>query len=233
MTDSPLQQQSGQSKRVHETIVARIGEMIASGELRTGDRLPPERRLAETFSVSRHSVREALRALEEKGLVRSHIGDGTYVLAREEQSVVEPLARAIGLGVDKLREIFEFRRLLEPQVAALAASSATTEELTRLGELLKKQRAATTDEERAAADQAFHLGLAGATGNSVLTAVFEQLAELLGESRSDSLQSRPRQMVSLQNHERILQALREGDAPEAAREMRNHLEEIERAIFGH
>jgi GntR family transcriptional repressor for pyruvate dehydrogenase complex len=233
MIDPPLPPQGGRSQRVHEKIVARIGEMIAAGELRTGDRLPPERRLAETFRVSRHAVREALRALEEKGLVRSHVGDGTYVLDREEQSLVEPLAQAIGLGVAKLREIFEFRKLLEPQVAALAATAATTEELTRLGELLGKQRAAVTSEERTAADQAFHLGLARATGNSVLVAVFGQLAELLGESRSDSLQSRPRQLVSLQNHERILRALWQGDAQEAAREMLNHLQEIERAIFGH
>ena len=232
MSDAFPPRKTARSRRVHEEIVARIGKMIADGELRTGDRLPPERRLAETFRVSRHSVREALRALEEKGLVRSHVGDGTYVLDREEQSLVEPLARAIGLGVDKLREIFEFRKLLEPQVAALAAAAASTEDLAALGDLLKKQRAATTSEERAAMDHAFHLALARATGNAVVLAVFEQLGELLGESRSESLQSRARQIASLQTHERILRALWQGDAELAGREMREHLEEIERTVFG-
>jgi GntR family transcriptional repressor for pyruvate dehydrogenase complex len=134
-----------QSRRVFEEIVLRIERMIAQGEVRKGDRLPPERQLAEAFRVSRHSVREAIRALEQKGILRSHVGDGTYVLAGAERDLVEPLARAILLGRDQLREIFEFRRLLEPQIAALAAGAASVEELAALRDLWERQKAASPE----------------------------------------------------------------------------------------
>ncbi len=90
--------QPPRGRRVHAAIVARIGRMVESGELKAGDRLPPERQLAENFHVSRHSLREALRSLEQQGLVRSHIGDGTYILDRTDQAFVEPMAQAIGRG---------------------------------------------------------------------------------------------------------------------------------------
>jgi GntR family transcriptional repressor for pyruvate dehydrogenase complex len=219
-------------RRVHEEIVARIGEMIDSGEFKAGDRLPPERRLAEIFRVSRHSLREALRSLEQQGLVRSHLGDGTYILDRADRAFVEPLAQAIGLGVAKLREIFEFRKLLEPQIASLAASTATTGDLSMLAGLLVRQRQAEAAGEWAAADAAFHLQIARATGNSVIFEVFGQLQETLGESRGESLQNESRRQASLRAHTRILSALQRRDPRLADQKMREHLEEIEQTVFG-
>jgi GntR family transcriptional regulator, transcriptional repressor for pyruvate dehydrogenase complex len=217
--------------RVHEKIVERIGQMIAAGEFRTGDRLPPERRLAETFGASRHAVREAIRALEEKGAVRSQVGDGTYVLARDGQARIEPMVRCIGDGV-KLREVFEFRRLLEPQIAALAATAAGVVELEELSRLLAEQRSASGAAAGAAADDAFHLQIARTTGNAVILQVYEQLRATLGESRHESLQSETRRLASLAAHKRILAALRRHDSQRAGQEMRQHLDEIERTVFG-
>jgi GntR family transcriptional repressor for pyruvate dehydrogenase complex len=217
-------------RRVHEEIVARIETMIAAGDLRTGDRLPSERRLAEVFKVSRHSLREAIRALEQKGILKSQMGAGTYVLAREPRELVEPLAREIGLGRDKLREIFEFRRLLEPQVAALAARAASRSDLGTLRDLLERQKASPSS--AAAEDDAFHLQIARACGNGVIRQIFEQLQAILGESRSDSLQSEARRQASIRTHERILSALEAGNEEAARREMVAHLEQIERTIFG-
>ncbi len=218
--------------RVHEKIVERIGQMIAAGEFRIGDRLPPERRLAEAFGASRHAVREAIRALEEQGAVRSLVGDGTYVLARDGQARIEPMVRCIGDGV-KLREVFEFRRLLEPQIAALAATAAGVVELEELSRLLAEQRSASGAAAGAAAtDDAFHLQIARATGNSVILQVYEQLRTTLGESRHESLQSETRRLASLAAHKRILVALRRRDSQRAGQEMRQHLDEIERTVFG-
>jgi GntR family transcriptional repressor for pyruvate dehydrogenase complex len=219
-----------QSRRVFEEIVLRIEKMIAEGEVRKGDRLPPERQLAEAFRVSRHSVREAIRALEQKGLLRSHVGDGTYVLAGAERDLVEPLARAILLGRDQLREIFEFRRLLEPQIAALAAGSATVEDLAALRELWERQKAAP-QEAAPAVDEAFHLRIVRAAGNGILVRVFEQLQALLGESRSDSLQGEARRKASIRTHGSILLALERRDGESARREMVAHLEEIEESLI--
>jgi GntR family transcriptional repressor for pyruvate dehydrogenase complex len=219
-----------QSRRVFEEIVLRIERMIAQGEVRKGDRLPPERQLAEAFRVSRHSVREAIRALEQKGILRSHVGDGTYVLAGAERDLVEPLARAILLGRDQLREIFEFRRLLEPQIAALAAGAASVEELAALRDLWERQKAASP-EAAPAVDEAFHLQIVRATGNGILLRVFQQLQALLGESRSESLQGEARRLASIRTHGRILVALERRDGESARREMIAHLEEIEGTLL--
>lgn len=220
------------TRRVHETIVARIEELIRSGEFRCGDRLPPERKLAELFRVSRHAVREAIRALEERQLVKSHIGNGTYVLEGDEASIVEPLAQAIGLGKNKLREIFEVRMLLEPQIAALAARTATAADLDKLHELLETQRRQVAcGSSTAEIDDAFHHHLARATGNEVLTEVLNQLHGILAESRSEPLQSPKRAERSLRTHSRILKALEEGNQELAAREMRHHLQQIEQTLF--
>jgi GntR family transcriptional repressor for pyruvate dehydrogenase complex len=219
-----------QGRRVFEEIVLRIERMIANGEVRMGDRLPPERQLAEAFRVSRHSVREAIRSLEQKGLLRSQVGDGTYVLAGRERDLVEPLARAILLGKDQLREIFQFRRLIEPQITALAAETAGVEDLAALRRLWERQKAASP-EEAAAADEAFHLQIVLSTGNAVLGRVFEQLHALIGESRADSLQSETRRQASIRTHGRILLALERGDGDLARRAMLKHLEEIEGMLF--
>ncbi len=133
-------------------------------------------------------------------------------------------------AVAKLREIFEFRKLLEPQIAALAATTASAEDLAVLEDLLARQRKSGTIEEWAAADAAFHLQIARATGNSVILEIFGQLQETMGESRSDSLQNETRKQTSLRTHGRILHALQQRDALLASRQMRDHLEEIEQAV---
>ena len=117
---------AARKKRLYEEIVSQIQHLIETGELRSGDRLPPERKLAEMFMVSRNSVREAIKALEEKQILKCRPGDGTYVMVENEAALIEPLAYAIQLEKAKLREIFQFRRMIEPQIAYLAAENATS-----------------------------------------------------------------------------------------------------------
>src|SRR5881396_1311475 len=112
------------STRIYEEIVRQVKQMIAEGRLKSGDRLPPERDLAEKFVVSRSSVREALRALESLGLVEIRPGEGTFVREVSVESLIEPLALMMVSQRGALAELFEARRLLEPGIAALAASPA-------------------------------------------------------------------------------------------------------------
>src|SRR5438034_8720601 len=108
------------STRIYEEIVRQVKAMIADGKLKGGDRLPPERDLAEKFVVSRSSVREALRALESLGLVEIRPGEGTFVREVSVESLIEPLALMMVSQRGALAELFEARRLLEPGIAALA-----------------------------------------------------------------------------------------------------------------
>src|SRR5256712_213293 len=116
------------STRIYEEIVRQVKQMIAEGRLKSGDRLPPERDLAEKFVVSRSSVREALRALESLGLVEIRAGEGTFVREVSVESLIEPLALMMVSPREAIAERSEARHLLEPRIAALAARRRTDEQ---------------------------------------------------------------------------------------------------------
>src|SRR6267142_105801 len=113
------------STRIYEEIVRQVKQLIAEGRFKSGDRLPPERELAEKFVVSRTSVREALRALESLGLIDIRPGEGTFVREVSIDALVGPLALLMTSQREAIGELFEARRVLEPAIAALAASRAT------------------------------------------------------------------------------------------------------------
>jgi GntR family transcriptional repressor for pyruvate dehydrogenase complex len=222
----------GQPKHVYEGIRGHIQELIRKGELRVGDKLPPERKLAETFKVSRNSVREAIRALAEKNIVRSRRGDGTYICAPDESTVTDSLRQAVRGQRQRIAEIFEFRRLLEPQIAFLAAENMSRNEVDQLKILVVDQeRRIMAGKDDTDLDAAFHLLLARATGNRVIHEVVKTLSHILGETRSEARQSEERRRASVRTHILIIDALERGDG-EAAREgMHRHLAEIERTVF--
>src|SRR6266571_2736546 len=112
------------STRIYEEIVRQVKQLIAEGRLKSGDRLPPERELAEKFVVSRTSVREALRALESLGLIEIRAGEGTFVRQVSVDALVGPLALMMTSQREAIGELFEARRVLEPAIVALAAIGA-------------------------------------------------------------------------------------------------------------
>ncbi|MEK8035520.1 MAG: GntR family transcriptional regulator [candidate division NC10 bacterium] len=127
------------SARIYEEIVRQVKQLIAEGKLKSGDRLPPERDLAEKFVVSRTSVREALRALESRGLIEIRAGDGAFVRDISVETLIEPLALVILPHREAVGELFEARRLLEPAIATLAARRATPEEIAEMERILEAQ----------------------------------------------------------------------------------------------
>lgn len=217
----------------HREILERIQGLIASGQLRCGDRLPPERTLAETFRVSRNSVREAIRALAERGVLESRRGDGTYVRAQDEGALRLSFEEAFGAQRDKLREIFELRRVLEPGIAALAAQRASPRAIERLKVIAcDQQRRLLAGEDDADLDAGFHRELALAVGNAALTGVLKAAGGILAESRSEFLQSPERRRASAAGHLRIIDALERRDPEACRRAMEEHLETVERAVLG-
>lgn len=220
-------------KRLHEEIVGQIRALIARGELKSGDKLPPERRLAETFGVSRHCLREAIRALEQQQIVTCRLGDGTYILSEPEENMIEPLAALIEQRRDKLREILEFRRLLEPQIASLAAEHVTDQDLALLRGALARQRGEIARGHSGAdEDCEFHLLIARATRNRVLEEVLTRLQDILAESRDQTLQTVPRRQWAVMTHERILAAMEARDGEGARREMLEHIVGVEKITNG-
>ena len=113
--------------------------MIRDGRLNPGDKLPPERELAEAFGVSRTSVRDAIRVLEMQGMVEPRQGDGTLVRDLSPDSLVNPLASVLGRNGRLLTELLDVRKILEPPLAARAAAAASDADIGNLSAILDRQ----------------------------------------------------------------------------------------------
>ncbi len=218
--------------KFHEQIVDQVQALIEKGRLKHGDQLPPERELAGIFKVSRHSVREAIRVLEQKKVLKSRPGSGTFIILENESSVVESLASAILREKNTLSEIFQFRELLEPQIAGLAARNAKKKDIMVLEDLLERQQK-ELDNTRVSKelDEKFHLALAKATGNSVLLQVLELFGHILLKSRHENSQSPHRNKLSVKGHKKILNAIKDGDSKAANKMMADHLQAIRELVI--
>ncbi len=216
------------STRIYEEIVRQIKGMISEGKLKSGDRLPPERELAEQFKVSRTSVREAIRALGGLGLIEIRPGDGTFVREVSIESLVEPLALVILNQREAVTELFEARRLLEPAIAGLAARRATAEEIQEMERILDEQAKEVAESRTGVVqDAAFHAAIAGSAHNRAITRIVHALMDLLTQSREGSLQAPGRPRRSYQDHLRILKAIQRRDEAAAHKAMLDHLIAVE------
>jgi len=217
--------------RVHEE-VARQLEIFILKELKPGDKLPAERELATTLGVSRSSIRDAMRRLELVGLVEPRQGSGTVVLEMSHETLVSPLANVIAQKRQMVHELLEFRKMLEPGMAARAAEHATSEDVARMEEILDRQEQKVGGGGLAIEeDTEFHYCIATAARNSVVLKVVDVVMDLLRETRSRSLQTAGRPQKSLAGHRRILNAIRRRDAEAAESAMRQHIRDIEKMVL--
>jgi len=207
--------------------------LIRDGRLNPGDKLPPERELAEAFGVSRTSVRDAIRVLEMQGMVEPRQGDGTVVRDLSPDSLVSPLASVLARNGRLLTELLDVRKILEPPLAARAAAHASEEDVNKLRAILDRQTEKVRRGELAIdEDTQFHYMIATAAKNSVVMRVVDVLMDLLRESRERSLQVKGRLQKSLAGHRQIFGAIRSRDQAAAEAAMRQHLQEIEDVIVG-
>jgi GntR family transcriptional repressor for pyruvate dehydrogenase complex len=221
------------STRIYEEIVKQVKVLITEGKLKSGDRLPPERELAEKFMVSRTSVREALRSLESRGLIEIRAGEGAFVRDISLETLIEPLALVILPHREGVGELFEARRLLEPAIAALAARRATPDEIAEMERILEEQaREVTQGGTGLSQDAAFHRALAQSAHNRAISRIVNALMDLLAQSREESLHTPGRPTRSHQDHVRVLDALRRRDEMGAHRAVLDHLIEVEKLVMG-
>ena len=221
------------STRIYEEIVRQVKQLIAEGKLKSGDRLPPERDLAEKFVVSRTSVREALRALQSRGLIDIRAGEGAFIRDISVDALIEPLALVILPHREAVGELFEARRLLEPAIAALAARRATREELTEMERILEEQaKEVSQGHTGVAQDTALHSTIANSAHNRAITRIVSALMDLLTQSREESLHTPGRPTRSHEDHRQILDAIRRRDEVAAHRAMLDHLIAVERLVMG-
>ena len=215
----------------YQNVAHRLRVLMDAGRLESGDRLPPERVLAREFRVSRNCVRQAIQTLQQEGRLLSRQGAGNFVADPAPESADKAIGRAIRAQHERLHEVIAFRRMLEPQIAALAAAHIRSAQLQRLKAIVCDQdRRQVAGMPACALDKAFHRLLAQATGNRVIQEVFTAIEEILDESRADSLQTDDRQRLSVLGHLKIIDALENRDGPAAAEAMDRHLEIVDHSL---
>jgi DNA-binding FadR family transcriptional regulator len=222
--------QSVEPQRLYRQIAEQLRALITSGEFEPGSRLPAERDLAKQLGVSRPSVREALIALEVEGWVEVRTGSGVYVLERSTPK---------GKGTHKSAtipatewgplELIRARRVVEGEIAALAATQARRKHITAIADAIQSMR---DDTDRGVAplagDRAFHTAIAQACGNVVLLETVQTFWDArrgpLFERLGDYFESVPSWRKAIAEHEHVLGAIRAHDAQAARDAMQSHMD---------
>ena len=209
-----------------EEVISQLREMIHRGDLRPGDRLPPERDLAKLLGVSRPTLRAGIRSLAAVGILQSRQGAGTFVVKSDGPPSLDssPLRLMASLHGFTAGEMFEARRSLEMAVAGLAAERATGDQMALMAEEVTGMFASLDDPEQFLIhDVRFHQTIAAASGNRILTSLMNMVATILYDTRIKTVKRATDLKESAEMHRHIYRAIRERD-PAAAREaMREHL----------
>jgi GntR family transcriptional repressor for pyruvate dehydrogenase complex len=213
-----------------ELVVDHVRGQIERGELRPGDRLPPERELAQHIGVSRPSVRAGLRSLSAIGVVHTRHGSGTYIADGPPQLDSRPLSLLAALHGFTPDQMFEARRTLEVGVAGLAAERASGDQIAAMAEEVTGMFASVEDPQTFLMhDIRFHRAVAMASGNPILASLVEMVSSLYFEQRRRQLQRGRDLRETAIIHRNIYHAVRAHDIERARREMSVHLPRVQRA----
>jgi len=207
--------------RLYEQVAEQITTWIDANGLRAGDRLPPERELAQRLGVSRATLSQALVALEVIGVVSVRHGDGTVLSdAPGPRRIVE----AIRAHANRLPEIIDTRDALETKIAALAAQRRTPEDLARIDEALTAMATEVEAGGRGVeGDERFHGAVTAAAHSLLLARLMDEIRDLIRETRIESLSQPGRPSDSLAGHRAVADAIRAGDPEAAAAAMHAHV----------
>ena len=207
--------------RLYEQVAEQITAWIRADGLAPGDRLPPERELAQRLGVSRATLSQALVALEVIGVVTVRHGDGT-VLA--ESPGPRRIVEAIRAHAHRLPEIIDTRDALETKIAALAAERRTADDLARIDEAIAEMARDVEGGGRGVeGDERFHGAVTAAAHSLLLARLMDEIRDLIRETRIESLSQPGRPADSLAGHRAIADAIRSGDPEAAADAMHAHV----------
>ena len=215
-----------------EEVVTRLRDMIHSGELTPGDRLPPERDLAKLLGVSRPTLRAGIRSLSTVGILQSRQGAGTFVVEAAESPTLdaEALRLLSALHGFTSDEMFEARLALEMSIAGLAAERASSDQTAKLAEEIAGMYSSLDrPEQYLVHDMRFHQTVAAASGNRILTALMNMVATILFDYRSKTVKRATDLKESAEQHHNIYRAIREHNIERAREAMRVHLVETQKA----
>jgi len=213
-----------------------IKDAIISGEIKQGEKLPPERELADILNVSRGSLREALVQLEAANLIQIRHGVGIFIKDDDQDTIIAEFARQLVPDEKKIKDLFEIRLLLEPQFAAWAAERGASSTIKKMNDLLHLVEGKIESMPKgqlavlAKHDTKFHLLIAEASRNTIAKTIMNNLMGALAESRAKAMTVPGRAQKSLSDHNYIARAISDGDSKAAESAMRKHLQEVAKDI---
>ncbi|MGM0854874.1 MAG: FadR/GntR family transcriptional regulator [Bacillota bacterium] len=223
-------------RKIYEEVAEVLIDMIKSGQLKSGDKLDSVQQLAENFQVGRSAVREALSALRAMGLVEMHQGEGTYVREFDSSMLSLPIYIAALMKKDDVKQLLEVRRILEVGAVEAAASRRTDEQLKEIKTALDQMQSASDEELGEEADFRFHMAIAKASQNELLTGLMNNVSEMMvttmRETRRLWLYSKKSTLDRLyQEHQNIYEAIEAKDGQKAQQLMLNHLHNVEEVLM--
>ncbi|MCC5801019.1 FadR/GntR family transcriptional regulator [Rossellomorea vietnamensis] len=223
-------------RKIYEEVAEVLIDMIKSGQLKSGDKLDSVQQLAENFQVGRSAVREALSALRAMGLVEMHQGEGTYVREFDSSMLSLPIYIAALMKKDDVKQLLEVRRILEVGAVEAAASRRTDEQLKEIKTALDQMHSANDEELGEEADFRFHMAIAKASQNQLLTGLMNNVSEMMvttmRETRRLWLYSKKSTLARLyQEHQHIYEAIEAKDGQKAQQLMLHHLHSVEEVLM--
>jgi GntR family transcriptional repressor for pyruvate dehydrogenase complex len=228
--DSPVFPAIEREASLASRVTAHLERLIIDSHLRPGDRLPSERHLAEQFAVSRTVIREAVRSLAARGLLDVRSGSGTVVGALPFDSAAESMGLLLNLGITSgridLDKVMEVRRMLEVEIAGLAACRSTPEDVAALVAILSEAESGLEDEETfVRTDVNFHAALARATHNELFLVLLASIGDVLVQLRRLGWRTPGAAARALAYHRQVLQSVEAGDMNGARQAMDAHMDE--------
>ncbi|MGN7479163.1 FadR/GntR family transcriptional regulator [Solibacillus silvestris] len=224
-------------KKLYEQIASIIEQSIINGEISPGEKLESVEQLAKNFEVGRSAIREALTALQARGIVEIRQGEGTYIRQVTAEDITLNIPNYATFSRQDLLQIFEVRKVLELGLIENAAKRRTVQQLQQLKEALNKMNDALIDAQTSSdADMKFHTIIAEAADNpllvSMLQSVSKPIARQIQHTRTILSSTNPNALYNLhEEHTAIYNALVNGDYEQAKQAMAKHLETVESLLF--
>jgi len=215
-----------QTSRLPDALSSMLEQVVLTGQVPTGERLPSERELATQLGVSRASVREAIHELVLKGLVARRPGRGTVVVDADGRGLGDSLLGVMAPAHRDLRTILDFREAIEPPIAGRAAATATPADIRNLRAAVRDMEVVRSRSDYAELDRRFHYLVARATHNPLLARLVDVTADWMTSIRETSLEGPRRRTASLAGHRAILDAIIRHDPVDAFAANVAHINQI-------
>ena len=229
-----MKEESTQQGKAYERVITYIKSEILKGNLKQGEKLPPERELAEKLGVGRNSVREALRTLSLMGFISSTQGAGNFVSCDIEKNLAESTQMMMLLGATDYRQVSELRQGLESQAVLLASERITPAQLSELEDIVWQLRDENDLVRSTMLDKRLHYLIGEAAGNPlimvILRAMSETIDSFISHMREKMMQDEVYRKKLQDAHQGIVLSLQDRNGAEAVRMMREHFQVVDSAM---